>query len=72
MKVSALFLSTGVPHEEQKRPLEETCAPQEEQNIGGRDSTIGAGPERVRFVKNVLQLRRCAQPGPQCRMPILL
>jgi len=44
MTVSALFLSTGVPHEEQKRPLEETCAPQEEQNIEGRDSTIGAGP----------------------------
>ena len=38
--VEALSKSTGAPQEEQNRPLEESCAPHEEQNIGGRDSTI--------------------------------
>ena len=38
--VGAVFKSTGSPHDEQNRPVEATCAPQEEQNMGRRDSTI--------------------------------
>lgn len=38
--VAALFKSTGSPHDGQNLPVGETCAPQEEQNMGGRDSTI--------------------------------
>jgi len=44
--VEALSKSTGAPHDEQKRPLEESCAPQEEQNIGGRDSIIAPSSAR--------------------------
>jgi hypothetical protein len=45
--------STGVPHDEQNRPLEETSAPHDEQNIGGRDSTI----------VSVSQVCRGSKPG---------
>jgi hypothetical protein len=41
--VEALSKSTGAPHDEQKRPLEESCAPHEGQNIGGRDSIMRYG-----------------------------
>src|SRR5262245_14694451 len=40
--VAALSNSIGAPQDEQNRPFEEICAPQEEQNIGGRDSTTEA------------------------------
>ncbi len=33
--VAAAFKSSAPPQVEQNRPLEETCAPQEEQNMGG-------------------------------------
>lgn len=39
-KVAAVFTSIDPPHEEQNRPVEETCAPQEEQYMGRRDSII--------------------------------
>src|SRR6478672_5095476 len=34
--VAASLISPGAPQDEQNRPLEESCAPQEVQNIGGR------------------------------------
>jgi hypothetical protein len=36
MTVGAVSVSTEAPQEEQNRTLEESCAPQEEQNMGGR------------------------------------
>jgi len=38
--VDAVFRSIDAPHEEQNRPVEETCAPQEEQYMGRPDSII--------------------------------
>jgi len=38
--VAAVFRSIDAPQEEQNRPVEETCAPQEGQYMGRRDSTI--------------------------------
>src|SRR5579859_450386 len=38
--VDAVFRSIDPPHEEQNRLVEETCAPQEEQYMGRRDSII--------------------------------
>jgi hypothetical protein len=43
--VAPALKSTGSPHDEQNLPVEETCAPQEEQNMGGRDSIIA--PRRI-------------------------
>ena len=40
--VAAALISIDPPQEEQNRPVEETCAPQEEQYMGRRDS-ITAG-----------------------------
>src|ERR1700736_1130156 len=40
MVVAPALKSTGSPHDEQNLPVEETCAPQEEQNMRGRDSII--------------------------------
>ena len=33
--VAEVFRSRAAPQAEQNRPLEDTCAPQEEQNMGG-------------------------------------
>lgn len=41
--VAAALRSRAPPQEEQNRTLEETCAPQEEQYMGRRDSTIAGG-----------------------------
>jgi hypothetical protein len=38
--VASALASTGFPHEEQNFPVGETFAPQEEQNMSERDSTI--------------------------------
>lgn len=39
--VAAASAASDDPQAEQNRPVEETFAPQEEQNIEGPDSTIG-------------------------------
>lgn len=41
--VAAAFRSSAPPQMEQNRPLEETCAPQEEQYMGRPDSIIARG-----------------------------
>jgi len=41
--VAAVLVSSDPPQEEQNRPVGETCAPQEEQYIGGLDSIIAGG-----------------------------
>jgi hypothetical protein len=42
--VAAALSWSDPPQEEQNRPVEETCAPQEEQYMGRRDSIIAGRP----------------------------
>jgi hypothetical protein len=44
--VAAVFRSRELPHVEQNRPLEETCAPQEEQYMGGAILPLRERPPR--------------------------
>ncbi len=54
--VAAAFGSSDPPHVEQNRPLEETCAPQEEQYMGRRDSIIAR------------RLTATCNDGPRCEL----
>lgn len=45
--VAAVLGSRAPPQVEQNRPLEETCAPQEEQYMGGEILPLREGPLRV-------------------------
>jgi hypothetical protein len=45
--VDATFRSSAPPQVEQNRPLEETCAPQEEQNMGGAILPLREGSRRA-------------------------
>jgi hypothetical protein len=45
--VAAVFRSSAPPQAEQNRPLEETCAPQEEQYMGGEILPLREGPLRT-------------------------
>jgi hypothetical protein len=45
--VAATFRSSAPPQVEQNRPLEETCAPHEEQNIGGAILPLREGSQRA-------------------------
>jgi hypothetical protein len=45
--VGAAFRSRAPPQDEQKRPVEETCAPQEEQYMGGEILPLGEGSLRI-------------------------
>ncbi|MGH7836562.1 MAG: hypothetical protein ACREQC_01910 [Candidatus Binataceae bacterium] len=45
--VAAVLGSSDPPHVEQNRPVGETCAPQEEQYMGGLDSIIAEWPAAV-------------------------
>jgi hypothetical protein len=45
--VAAAFRSSAPPQEEQNRPLEETCAPQEEQYMGGAILPLPEGSQRA-------------------------
>jgi hypothetical protein len=45
--VAAVLRSRASPHDEQNRPLEETCAPQEEQYMGGAILSLREGSLRT-------------------------
>jgi hypothetical protein len=45
--VAAAFKSRAPPHVEQNRPFEETCAPHEEQYIGGEILSLREGLQRI-------------------------
>src|SRR5271165_4165996 len=66
--VAAAFRSSDPPHVEQNRPLEETCAPQEEQYMRG---AILPPREALQRLARRLPMRatRCARPGRRCHRP---
>src|SRR5580704_14832961 len=68
--VAAVFTSRAPPQAEQNRPLEETCAPQEEQYMGGE---ILSSPRARSELPRRLPMRatRCARPAQRCRRPTL-
>src|SRR5580704_8826208 len=68
--VAAALRSSAPPHVEQNRPLEETCAPQEEQYIGSEILPLrGFRCERTRRLP--VKTTRCARLALLCRRPTL-